>query len=364
MSSRHVVRSFFVAVVSAASLAAQSSVDLPASASGSEGISLAGVTLGSFAFRTQIVVDAAAIAPGGAMLTGLRLRADRTVGPQPAVTIPNVTVSIGSTSVAVGGMSSTYASNITGTMTTVFQGSLNLPAQGGDQYGPRSFDVFVPFNQTVLYVGSQGNLLVDLVGNNPVCFGLCNPFYWLDVASPGGTTSSLGLAGTMASGETPFASVIASGGTDPLLLTVGNTLEFVTTLPLSVPPAVSAFAIAPLPGPIDLAALGAPGNTLWVDPAIVVPLSWSTGFGSRATVPLPLPNLPSLVGVTLWHQTAVLDPAANALGIVTSNATETRIGDGAEVPVMQMCEGGDPAATDGFVLDGYALALRLEGTFF
>lgn len=359
-----VARWFLFVAVAAATLRGQSAVVLPAAAANAEGISLDGGSFGSIAFRTQIVVDAAAIAPGGAFLTGIRFRADRTVGPQAAATVPNVTVAIGPTSVAVGAMSSTYANNVSVPTTMVFQGTLNLPAQGADHFGPRSFDVDVPFNQTFLYVAGQGNLLIDIVGNNQPCFGLCNPVYWLDVAGVGGTTSSLGLAGVMANGDVPFASVLANGGTDPLQLTIGNTFEFVTTLAWSAPPAVSVFATTPLAGPVDLTPLGAPGNTLWVDPAVMVPLSWSTGFGSRAVVPLTVPSLPSLIGVSLWHQSAVLDPAANALGIVTSNATETRVGDGAEIPVMQMCEGGDPAATDGFVADGYSLVLRLDGTFF
>lgn len=356
---------FVLFVAAVATVApAQSAVVVPGSAAVSEGYSLDGITGGSFAFRTQILVDAAALAANGATLTSLRLRADRTVGAQAGIGVPNVTVRIGPSAVAVGGMSSTYANNVTAPMTTVFQGTLNLPPQGAETFGPRDFDIDVPFQQPFAFQTTQGNLLIELIGNNPPCFGICNPFYWLDVVCVGGTTSSLGSAGTMANGDVPFATVTSGGGSDPMALTIGNTLDFVTSLALSAPPAVSAFAIAPLPGPIDLALLGAPGNTLWVDPAIVVPLTWTTGLGSRATVSLAVPNLPSLVGVTLWHQTAVLDPAANALGIVLSNATETRIGDGAEPTFVQMCEGGDPTSTDGFVLDGCALALRLEGTFF
>lgn len=345
-------------------LVAQSSVVVPGSAAVSEGFSLAGVTGGSFAFRTQILVDASALAASGAQLTGLRLRADRTVGPQAGIGVPNVTVRIGPTTVAVGAMSATFANNVTAPLTTVFQGTLNLPPQGADSFGPRPFDVDVPFQQPFSFLATQGNLLVELVGNNPPCFGICNPLYWLDVACAGGTTSSLGTPGTMANGDSPVSSVTTSVGGAPLAFTIGTTLEYVTNLVLSAPPAVAAFATAPLPGPVDLTPIGAPGNVLWVDPTILVPLSWSPGFGFTATVSLPVPNVPALVGVTVWQQSAVFDPAANALGLVLGNGTETRLGDPGDVPVAQTCEGVDPAATDGFVLDGCTLALRLDGTFF
>ena len=42
----------------------------------------------------------------------------------------------------------------------------------------------------------------------------------------------------------------------------------------------------------------------------------------EALVPLPLPRQPDLDGVTLLTQWVVLDPSANALGLVSSDGVE------------------------------------------
>jgi len=78
------------------------------------------------------------------------------------------------------------------------------------------------------------------------------------------------------------------------------------------------------PLPFDLTMLGAPGCQLRVSPDV-------TGFlfggatGSM-TWSIGIPNSPAITGLPIFSQVLVLDPAANALGIVTSDANQLIVG--------------------------------------
>jgi hypothetical protein len=343
-------------------LSAQSSLVLPAQAAAVDGHQMTGVTLGMVAFRTQLLVDAAAIGPNGAFLNGIRLRGDRGSAPLAAVTVPNVTVTVSHT--AVGSLTSTFVNHVTGATTTVFQGAVTLPAHAGAHAGPLPFDIVLPFVQPYTFLGAQGNLLIEIVGNNPPCFGICNPVYWLDSPCAGGSSTSFGRSGMLANGDAPILYARSGGTQDPLLLTIGNTIDFTTSLWMAPQPGLLALGLAPLPGPLDLTPLGAAGNTLWIDPIATVPHNWVTVFGYESSVSLAVPNQAALIGTVVFAQSALLDPAANALGLVLSAALEARIGDSAEVLPVQMLEAADPLATDGGVMPGCSLAVRLDGLFF
>lgn len=85
-----------------------------------------------------------------------------------------------------------------------------------------------------------------------------------------------------------------------------------------------AFLAIGLPIDLDLAPFGAPGNRAYVDP-LAAPAQFADLTG-HARFPLAIPNAPSLVGLPLSLQWAVVDPAANALGIVVSNALDCVVG--------------------------------------
>src|SRR5688572_32747928 len=104
-----------------ASLAAQTAVSLPAHAGAVDGQHAVVLPFGTPHFRTQLLLDAAVIAPNGAVVTALRFRAERGFVPLTAASVPNVTVSISQTNVAIGSMSQTFANNVTQPPTVVFQ---------------------------------------------------------------------------------------------------------------------------------------------------------------------------------------------------------------------------------------------------
>lgn len=369
MSNRSVLLA--VAAALASGLTAQTAVAVPAHAEITESHQSLGLPFGAPGFRTQLLVDPAAIAPSGAFLTGIRFRADRLSLPLGATSVPNVTVSLSHSTQTLPGVSGIFANNVTGTPTVVFQGTVNLPGYTGGNAGAMPWDIDVQFATPFLYSAAQGQLLIDIVGNNA---GGALPSYWLDAAEPGGSATSFGRAGDIATFDNLNLLVATGWDLIPRQITGGNFVEFVTTMSFASPPGVFAIGTTALPTPLDLTPLGAPNNELYLFPEVIVPLAWTQSFiGWFATVTLPVPNDPTLVGALLYGQSAIFEPTSNQLGLVFSNAVEVRIGDQLEPSLVRQIDAADPAATNGSIVDfdfgfgsprfGHA-AFRLEGTFF
>jgi hypothetical protein len=103
---------------------------------------------------------------------------------------------------------------------------------------------------------------------------------------------------------------------------LGRTLRVtVTELPFGA--ALFAFGWNRVPGGASLAALGMPGCTAHVVPDAFVPL---VGANGSAVFTLPLPFDVRLLGATFHQQAFVLDPNANALGAVLSDAATAVVG--------------------------------------
>lgn len=69
--------------------------------------------------------------------------------------------------------------------------------------------------------------------------------------------------------------------------------------------------------PFDLAIIGAPGCLLWTDLTVVIPVTYGGGaFGFS----VPIPNLPSLVGASVYMQAAIGDASAPAFFTVSNAA--------------------------------------------
>jgi hypothetical protein len=105
---------------------------------------------------------------------------------------------------------------------------------------------------------------------------------------------------------------------------IGSTLE-VTLFDL---PASAAFMVfgwdRRQPGPLALDPMGMPGCSLHASLDAVT--FWS-GTNQQARFRLPIPDWPGLIGMRFVNQAVVLDPAANAMGAVMSDAAEGIVGD-------------------------------------
>jgi hypothetical protein len=77
------------------------------------------------------------------------------------------------------------------------------------------------------------------------------------------------------------------------------------------------------PLPLDLTAFGASGCFARVssDANLLV-----IGAGSTATLNLPFPNVPTLLGMRFYSQALVIDGVINTLGLVSSDAAAAVIG--------------------------------------
>ena len=126
-----------------------------------------------------------------------------------------------------------------------------------------------------------------------------------------------GCAGTLPVSRMTPSSLPQLGGV--LSMTQDN-------LPLSVAILMTGFSrttssFGPLP--FDVTSYGAPGCFGRVSPDVSLLL---LGSGNTAVWNFSIPNVPAYLGIAMFHQSLVLDPGANTLGAVFSDASATLIG--------------------------------------
>lgn len=155
------------------------------------------------------------------------------------------------------------------------------------------------------------------------CFGTGNP--QTPVVFSGALHHFVGAAGRFA-----LAQPLGTGcGQPPLAHTATRPrLGSVATLTVTDLPAprigVAMIGGALSPG-LDLTTIGMAGCTLFVGPLITsLPFASS---GSTGTLTLPIPPNSNLVGVSIASQGLAVSPAANPLGLVTSNGMRLTLGE-------------------------------------
>ena len=359
------------ALVVASDLAAQTAQPVPYHANLVDCHESTALPFGVPGFRTQILIDGSAVAPTGAALLGIRFRSDRPSLPLPGHSVPNVTVRVGETTAVVPQMDTTFANNVTGPMTTVFQGTVVVPGNPVGHSGPAPWDIEVPFVVPVPFSPANGSLLIEIVADNPAGG---SPRHWLDAALPGGSVTQYGQPGDNPSGDFLNLIVSSGGDLDPRRLSLNNPIEFSSTTFFTSPPGFLALGLAPTPGAIDLGFLGATNQYLHIDPLLFAPHAWTGTFiGWASTFTIAVPNDPSWIDDVLYGQSLLLEPTANPFGIVLSHAVEVRVGDNTQAFLpMQQLDATDPLATTGTLLDfGFggsvdygAVPVLLEGVFF
>ncbi len=347
---------------------AQTFRPVPAHADIADGHRELSLPFGIPGFRTQILVDATQVGANGATLNSISFRADRLFSSFGPTQVPNVTIQLSRTNVAVGSLATTFASNVTGPTTVVFQGAVSLPAHQTGFGGPLSWDIVIPFAQPYSFANGQGNLLIDIVADNA---GGGFATFFLDAMQAGGSATRFGTNGYNSFWFLRELSVSTGGGLEPRLLAPGQTIDFVSKYAID-PPGLLTLGTAPQSAPIDLGPFGAPTNFVYIDPIVLAPHSWVPATsGWQSTFQLAVPNNPAFVGATIYGQAVSVEPK-NALGLIFCHAVEVRIGDQFEVFPLQQLDATDPAAATGTLVDfgtgtqpEYgAVAIRFEGTFF
>lgn len=162
---------------------------------------------------------------------------------------------------------------------------------------------------------------VGILGSTPIANRLWNGSLTFSSCDNSGTAGhgylGLGCAGTLATSRQ-----VATA-----LPRIGNSMSVdfdnlpLSTAILSVGLSTTNSPLGPLP--LDLGGLGAPGCQLRVSPDVTAVL---VGGANRATWSLAIPSSTALQCVRFHSQALVLDPTANLLGAVVSDAASSVIG--------------------------------------
>ncbi|MBL8730092.1 MAG: hypothetical protein JNM25_16840 [Planctomycetes bacterium] len=301
-----------------ASLAGQSPLTLPASHAATEGTSSTNVPFGrSTPVRVQCAYDAMLFA-GPATITQIAFRLEGgTAALQKTV---DCEIRMSTMARTLVGMDPTFALNRGGDELVVLpQQLLTLPAQAATGT-PSAFLAPIALTTPFAYDPANGALMVEIV-----VFGQPPGAYSLDVTyacdSP-----DIGLG----------ANVCTQSNGLPLLLQSASSQvmwgrPWIARATNAVPGAIVVLAVGTIDsGPWDgmvlpqaLDAIGAPGCVLGIDVAAST-YTAALGDGS-AQFAFTLANSPTVLGDWIRFQVATLDPTANALGIVTSQAKKVQI---------------------------------------
>ena len=312
------LRTLLAPFVFAASAAAQSLLVLPASHGGQEGTASTNVPFGrSTPVRVQCAYDAMLFA-GPVTITEVAFRLDGGASASPKAVDCEIRMSTMPSSLV--GMSVDFAPNRGADETIVLpQQVLTLPGQAATAT-PSAFLPPLVLTTPFAYDPANGALLVEIVihGQPPGAYSL-DVTYACDSPDLGlgnnACTQSNGLALDVQS-----ASSQVMWGRPWIARASGAAPGSVVVL------AIGTIDSGPWDGlvlPQDLGAVGAPGCVLGID----VAATWYTlalGDGS-AQFPFVLSNSPTVLGEWIRFQAAVLDPAANALGLVTSQAKKVQV---------------------------------------
>lgn len=150
--------------------------------------------------------------------------------------------------------------------------------------------------------------------------GMTDTWEWY---SPAPAAFSTFGSGCVSSGGTPFIELEAGQlpWIDETFTLRANNLPAAGPTVVFVGLSNTSWGVTPLPALLN--AIGAPGCSVLASGDIVLPV---TNQGGTATWAALVPNVPALAGVVLYNQFLAIDPPANRLGLVVSDAAAGTIG--------------------------------------
>ncbi len=343
---------------------------LPADRESTEAHESIDFPFGHTVFLSQQIFEAADVASRPSALFEIAFRYDRPRSAIRPTTLPNVTVRLGTTQIPPTSMASSFAQNRGTPLQTVFQGAVMLPAANAQDSGTAPFAIRLPLNTPVAYDPAQGNLLIEIeCGSGPSSRIPVD----LDAVVQGGRAITFGQRGP-AGGDNLFLIAHTGPDFDPRMFVPGGFVDLSTTTSFAQYPGFLMVGLdadrtaAGVPLPFDLGRIGARGNQLAVDPLGTIPHNWQQTFiGWSSTATLPVPNDPTLAGLTLYAQSLVQDPSFNAPGLATSEALELGIGDSGPARTSTLGSTDPTSATGTLVVDGFGFpkgaVVELVGLF-
>ncbi|MCA8971055.1 MAG: hypothetical protein KDC95_14785 [Planctomycetes bacterium] len=345
------------ATFSAPSMAQNKRV-IPDSA-GREGSTATPTLFSQDAGRIQQVLDGNAVMNTVARLTSVNLRLDGTVMTAVASrTLSGFKLTLGTTSATPTTMSTTFATNRTGTQTLVFDGNLVLPAQTATS---RPFNIKIPFNKVSIYAydKTQGNLLVEMEapGTAKADFGYMIDAH--DQSTTRGFYTDYGTPGKLSTGE--YARILVQ---DDFNLRPGRTFTMsVSALRQNYPTVAflgfSGTTWGSLPLPLPLDGLGATGNVLEMSPDFALPVSLiQSGQTYVGSLRLTIPS--TAFDLRLYSQWMFFDAAANNFGAAFSPGLAVWVQSTSQ-PTQYVTNKDPTAATGSLSNSGEGLVIELEG---
>ena len=311
-------RPFVVVFLLAVTVAAQTQIIVPASHTAQEGSSTTNVPFGrSTPTRVQNAYDPLLFS-GPVTITGLQMRVDG--GATTASKIVDCEIRMSTMPGGVLMLNALFASNRGLDETVVLpQQLLTLPAHTTAAV-PNPFLPAIPLAVPFAYNPAFGTLLVEIIihGQPPGAYPLdvtyvCDsPEVAVGPAAcpqPGGSPLRVESATTQVMWGRPWVARVLDAPPGALVMLGLGTIE-------SGP--WSGFVL-----PQDLAGLGAPGCYMSID-LVASFFSVAAGDGS-AVFPFVIANDPAAIGFWIRFQGGAFNAAANALGIVTSQARKVRV---------------------------------------
>ncbi len=319
-----------VSVFSAA-LVAQNLVPVPASHAAIEGSGSTNVPFGrSTPTRVQYAYDASLFSMP-VTITGVQLRLDG--GATAAPKTVDCELRMSTLPLSLVSFSVDFAQNRGSDEQIVLPRQLlTLPAQASTAI-PSPFLPTIAFAAPFAYSPQNGGLVLEIIvhGQPPGAYSLDVTWVCDSPDLPIGPLSCLGSNGQPLVVESATTQVM--WGRPWVARTSGTLPGAISLLALGT---VESGPWAGLNLPQELQVLGAPNCWLSID----VAGSWATiaQNDGTATFPFVIPNTPLALGSWIRFQGAAFDPAANALGLVTSQAKKIQVC-GAE-PVARLWSNG------------------------
>jgi hypothetical protein len=212
-------------------------------------------------------------------------------------------------------VTSTFATNYTGTPTTAFARRIvDLPNLTATSARPAPTNVMVALDAPFTYSNTQ-NLIVDWMtpanANGNQAFG-----YYMDFAGTVSATTEFGTACRTSGSSTPrcyFNHTV-----------VGSTCSVNLAGSSGSSPSSLFLGVNRQPNPVPLDGIGMPGCFLHIDPMVTV--STNTNSSGGASLSFPVPNELFFIRRSLVAQYVSADLFANNLGLVSSNGAQVTIG--------------------------------------
>jgi hypothetical protein len=228
-------------------------------------------------------------------------------------------------------LSSTFAANLSANPVTVLSATNWTYAYTQHAWAD------IGLQNSFAYDPTLGNLIIDIEfcggsgGSSfhrdfaPRCYANSGPC----PSNPTGTSTTGALKVRLDAGTGGTYSSFGQGCGNPALTlsgigqpNIGTQSSVVMTN--GAPNQIGAYGVSFAQANIPLA--GAPGCTLYTNPLIVAIAVFDPAGNALMTLDIPLPSNPALIGLPLVHAGACVDPAANTLGVITSNGLLATIG--------------------------------------